>query len=164
MMRKYHVRFGGGPMEKGRLDRYLASGLPYLAPSDYEAWLDPELREPGLVSVLLRPYPARGMTGYPVGPRVNSPRNDGPDCIQPAPPEPGLFPPPDAGPWAFRRGPASDALADQARHPGAARHDLVVVRRRLAQRVRALHPPRSSATASPPHAPGPGHCGGDSCL
>jgi hypothetical protein len=30
MMRKYHVRFGGGPMEKGR-QRYLASGLPNLA-------------------------------------------------------------------------------------------------------------------------------------
>ena len=30
MMRKYHVRFGGGPMEKGRKG-YLASGLPNLA-------------------------------------------------------------------------------------------------------------------------------------
>src|SRR3954454_16600331 len=25
-----HVRFGGGPTEKGRFDRYLAGGLPYL--------------------------------------------------------------------------------------------------------------------------------------
>jgi hypothetical protein len=24
-----HVRFGGGPTEKGRFDRYLAGGLPY---------------------------------------------------------------------------------------------------------------------------------------
>jgi len=30
MMRKYHVRFGGGPMEKVR-DRNLASGLPNYA-------------------------------------------------------------------------------------------------------------------------------------
>jgi hypothetical protein len=30
MMRKYHVRFGGGPVEKGR-KRYLASGLPNIA-------------------------------------------------------------------------------------------------------------------------------------
>src|SRR5262249_23389412 len=39
-----------------------------------------------------------------------------------------------AGP-AAREAAALDALADQARHPGAAGHDPVVVRRRLAQRV-----------------------------
>ena len=27
--RKSQARFGGGPMEKGRDDRHLASGLPY---------------------------------------------------------------------------------------------------------------------------------------
>src|SRR3954466_3338696 len=30
MRSKPHVRFGGGPTEKGRSDRYLAGGLPYL--------------------------------------------------------------------------------------------------------------------------------------
>ena len=30
MRSKPHVRFGGGPTEKGRVDRYLAGGLPYL--------------------------------------------------------------------------------------------------------------------------------------
>jgi hypothetical protein len=29
MRSKPHVRFGGGPTEKGRSDRYLAGGLPY---------------------------------------------------------------------------------------------------------------------------------------
>ena len=30
MRSKPHVRFGGGPTEKGRSDRHLAGGLPYL--------------------------------------------------------------------------------------------------------------------------------------
>jgi len=34
---------------------------------------------------LLRPYPADAMRAYPVGTLVNNPRNDGPECLAPAP-------------------------------------------------------------------------------
>ena len=47
------------------------------------ARLDPETREARLVS-LLKPYPADARTVAEVGPAVNSPRNDGPECLDAA--------------------------------------------------------------------------------
>jgi putative SOS response-associated peptidase YedK len=35
------------------------------------------------LQALLRPYPAEAMTAYPVGLRVNSPRNNDADCVAP---------------------------------------------------------------------------------
>jgi hypothetical protein len=84
MMRKYHVRFGGGPMEKGRLDRYLASGLPYLPPEVYADWLDPANQDAASVQSLLLPYTADSMRSYPVSTWVNDPRHDDPRCLEPA--------------------------------------------------------------------------------
>jgi putative SOS response-associated peptidase YedK len=55
-----------------------------LPPEEIAAWLDPAPRDPACVLPLLRPFPAAGMTVRAVGPRVNSPRNDGPDCAAPA--------------------------------------------------------------------------------
>jgi putative SOS response-associated peptidase YedK len=50
-----------------------------LAPGDLERWLDPEAggRE------LLGPCPAEWLEALPVSPRVNSPHNDDPECIEP---------------------------------------------------------------------------------
>jgi putative SOS response-associated peptidase YedK len=51
-----------------------------LGPADVERWLDPEAanrRE------LLKPCPAEWLEAVPVGPRVNSPDNDDPECITP---------------------------------------------------------------------------------
>jgi putative SOS response-associated peptidase YedK len=54
-----------------------------VAPADYDRWLDPTVQKPELVQPLLRPYRAEEMETYPVSPWVNSPRNNGPKCVEP---------------------------------------------------------------------------------
>ena len=54
-----------------------------LDPDAATRWLDPELDD---ASALLVPYPDEALEIYPVSSRVNSPRNDSPDLIQPADP------------------------------------------------------------------------------
>jgi putative SOS response-associated peptidase YedK len=54
-----------------------------LDPKDYDLWLDPNIRDAGKVRRLLGPYPPEEMTAYPVSLRVNNPRNDDPECIEP---------------------------------------------------------------------------------
>ncbi|MBI4916358.1 MAG: SOS response-associated peptidase [Acidobacteria bacterium] len=54
-----------------------------LAPADLDRWLDPGTRDPATVAALLRPYPGRDMTAYPVSLRVNSPGADDPSCVVP---------------------------------------------------------------------------------
>jgi putative SOS response-associated peptidase YedK len=49
-------------------------------PESYGAWLDPQTSEARLVA-LLQPYPADEMRVVEVGPAVNSPNNDGPECL-----------------------------------------------------------------------------------
>jgi putative SOS response-associated peptidase YedK len=51
-----------------------------LAPEAHAQWLDPNTDARGL----LTPCPSAWLESYPVNPRVNSPKNDDPDCIQPA--------------------------------------------------------------------------------
>jgi putative SOS response-associated peptidase YedK len=53
-----------------------------LAPEEFGAWLDEENREPATLQRMLRPY-AGPMRAVPVSTRVNSPRNDGPECLLP---------------------------------------------------------------------------------
>ena len=55
-----------------------------LPPENYEAWLDPDTRDPSPLLPLLAPYPSGAMTAYPVSRAVNSPSNDGPMCVEPA--------------------------------------------------------------------------------
>jgi putative SOS response-associated peptidase YedK len=52
-----------------------------LAPEDYAAWLDPAVQRPEQLLPLLRPYPSEAMAAHPVGTLVNSPSNDGPECV-----------------------------------------------------------------------------------
>ena len=80
MMRKYQVRFGGGPTEKGRVDRHLAGGLPYIPPDGYRRWLDNDTPEREL-KAMLRPFPAEGMTSRLADPRVNKAGVEGPECL-----------------------------------------------------------------------------------
>ncbi|MBD1912618.1 MULTISPECIES: SOS response-associated peptidase [unclassified Leptolyngbya] len=55
--------------------------MPVILPSDaYEAWLQPNQKEDILLS-LLRPYADDAMAEFPVGPEVNSPRNDSPELL-----------------------------------------------------------------------------------
>ena len=50
---------------------------------DTGPWLDPEMRNPEAFEALYRPYPSERLTAYPVSGRVNSARNDSPECIAP---------------------------------------------------------------------------------
>jgi len=50
-----------------------------LAASDHEAWLT---GSPAEAHAVLQPYPADCMVAWPVGPRVNSPRNDDATLIE----------------------------------------------------------------------------------
>jgi putative SOS response-associated peptidase YedK len=52
-----------------------------LAPGDHARWLDPAASDP---RGLLAPCPAAWLESFPVNPRVNNPKHDGADCIQPA--------------------------------------------------------------------------------
>ncbi len=63
-----------------------------LEPRDFPLWLDPAVQDPDQVRPLLRPFPAARMTAVRVGTRVNSPRNEGPECSAPAPEEDRLIP------------------------------------------------------------------------
>lgn len=50
-----------------------------------DQWLDPAISEPASLEPLLAPLPATVMKAMPVSPRVNSVRNEGPECLEPAP-------------------------------------------------------------------------------
>jgi putative SOS response-associated peptidase YedK len=49
--------------------------------NEEERWLDPDLKDGAALLSMLRPYPADEMEGYEVSRAVNSPLNDGPECI-----------------------------------------------------------------------------------
>jgi putative SOS response-associated peptidase YedK len=49
----------------------------------YDMWLNPEIIDSGDLLPLLRPYPADEIEYYEVSNRVNSPKNDSPENIQP---------------------------------------------------------------------------------
>lgn len=54
-----------------------------LSAAGYAPWLDPALREPDRLLPLLAPAPANGWELFPVSRRVNNPRHDGPELIEP---------------------------------------------------------------------------------
>jgi putative SOS response-associated peptidase YedK len=53
-----------------------------LPPETYDEWLGDDPRGVEALKELLRPYPSSEMVAYPVGPRVNSPQNQGSDLIR----------------------------------------------------------------------------------
>jgi putative SOS response-associated peptidase YedK len=65
----------------GELDTRMAPRMPaILRPGDYKAWFE---SPPAQAKALLRTYPAEEMEAYPVSPRVNSLRFNGPELITP---------------------------------------------------------------------------------
>ena len=50
---------------------------------DYAAWLDPAFQHVDILNALLRPFPAKHMTAFPVSTLVNNPRHDAPQCLEP---------------------------------------------------------------------------------
>jgi putative SOS response-associated peptidase YedK len=60
--------------------------MPVIVPVDArERWLAAD-SDPRDLAALLRPYPADAMEAYDVSRLVNTPKNDGPECIQPVEP------------------------------------------------------------------------------
>jgi putative SOS response-associated peptidase YedK len=49
---------------------------------DYQQWLDPRIQKFDPLVPLMRSYPSEKMRFFPVSTRVNSPRNDLPECAQ----------------------------------------------------------------------------------
>lgn len=47
-----------------------------------EVWLDRAVEDPAVLQPLLAPTPAELMTAMPVNPRVNSVKNEGPECVE----------------------------------------------------------------------------------
>lgn len=54
-----------------------------LDPDQYDRWLDPGMRDAGVVSELLRPFDARLMRSFPVSARVNHAAHDDEQCSVP---------------------------------------------------------------------------------
>jgi putative SOS response-associated peptidase YedK len=54
-----------------------------LAPADFAAWLDPGAKDAGGLLRMLKPTDPGPWSMHPVSRQVNSPRNDGPDLLQP---------------------------------------------------------------------------------
>lgn len=66
------------------LSRQMHDRMPVILHRKDEAlWLDQEVTQPEKLLPLLVPYPADEMKMYRVSPKVNSWRNDSPDCIKP---------------------------------------------------------------------------------
>ncbi len=54
-----------------------------LAPEDYAAWLDPENKDADGIRAMLRPADPAPWTLQEVSRKVNSPKNDSPELIEP---------------------------------------------------------------------------------
>jgi putative SOS response-associated peptidase YedK len=62
--------------------------MPLLVERDkYTAWLDPTVSDPEALSGLLVPAAPGRLEAYPVSTRVNNVRNNGPELVEPLPPE-----------------------------------------------------------------------------
>lgn len=48
-----------------------------------DRWLDPSAKDVAALTELLKPTPEKFLTAVPVSTRVNSPKNDTPECIEP---------------------------------------------------------------------------------
>ena len=69
--------------EASGLVRAIHERMPViLSPADYRRWLDPGA-EPSQLGALLAPYAGGDLVAQPVSTRVNDPRHDGPELIEP---------------------------------------------------------------------------------
>jgi putative SOS response-associated peptidase YedK len=62
-----------------------------LDPADFDTWLDPASHKLARFAALLKPYPAELMASRAVSTWVNSPQNEGPECLAVFEPEQRLF-------------------------------------------------------------------------
>lgn len=70
--------------ESSQFLRPLHERMPViLQPADYARWLDPAVDKAEQVADLLRPFPGDELAVYPVSTRVNNPRNESTECLEP---------------------------------------------------------------------------------
>ncbi len=70
--------------EPNDLIRPIHDRMPVIVPRELEElWLDPSPKAPGELARVLRPYRAEELELFAVSSLVNSPANDGPECIEP---------------------------------------------------------------------------------
>ena len=62
---------------------YVARMPAILSPEDEDHWLNPDETEPARLKSLLKPYPAHLMVATRVSQKVNNPRNDTKEIIEP---------------------------------------------------------------------------------
>ena len=70
--------------EANDLMRPLHDSMPVILDArDFERWLGPAVQEPKKLEPLLVPYEGEDLAAYSISTLVNSPRNQGPQCIEP---------------------------------------------------------------------------------
>ena len=58
--------------------------MPVILPRELEGfWLDGSIDDPGALASVLAPYPDDALEAYKVSTLVNSPRNNGPQVVEP---------------------------------------------------------------------------------
>lgn len=62
-----------------------------LSPGDYDQWLDHQNQTASSLQPLMKAYPSDEFELYPVSKIVNSPRNNGPECLEKAKSQGSLF-------------------------------------------------------------------------
>jgi putative SOS response-associated peptidase YedK len=63
--------------------RPLRDRMPVILPTQlYGPWLDHHIKDVDVLKGMLQPYPPEEMVAFPISTRVNSPRNEGPECIE----------------------------------------------------------------------------------
>ena len=73
--------------EPNHLIEPIHNRMPVILPDEAAAlWLDPATEDPNIFAPLLRPFPADSMDAYEVSSVVNSPKNYGPECVEPVRP------------------------------------------------------------------------------
>ena len=70
--------------EPNELMRTIHDRMPVIIPvRDYGAWLDPTNLNVADLAQFIRPYPSGDMRAHPVSMRVNAPKNDDPELLNP---------------------------------------------------------------------------------
>lgn len=66
------------------LMRAIHERMPVIVPREkYRLWLDPAERSLEVLGPLMKPYDAGELEAFPVSTFVNSPKHEGPECIEP---------------------------------------------------------------------------------
>jgi putative SOS response-associated peptidase YedK len=69
--------------EANELMKPIHDRMPVIIPRKHQdKWLDPKTEDHSYLLGMLKPNPADEMEAYPVSKRVNSPRNNSPECIK----------------------------------------------------------------------------------